>query len=155
MNPLHILFLLFLAVPLLEIYLLIKVGSIIGALPTVLLVVFTAVLGVFLLRLQGFATLNRVRVTLAQGGLPAMEMLEGAVLLVAGALLLTPGFFTDVVGFLCLVPAFRRALIKGLLSRALGFPGSQQGPYEGPGRHGSGHHHGPRTIEGEYRREDD
>lgn len=103
MNPFYILFLLFLGIPLLEIYLLIEVGAKIGALPTVFLVVFTAVLGVFLLRIQGFSTLTRLRGTLAQGGIPAVEMLEGAVLLVTGALLLTPGFFTDALGFLCLV----------------------------------------------------
>jgi len=95
MRPFQILFLLFLLIPLLEIYLLIKVGGIIGALPTVFIVVFTAVLGAWLLRIQGLSTLMRVRSTLAQGGIPAVEMLEGAVLLVAGALLLTPGFFTD------------------------------------------------------------
>jgi UPF0716 protein FxsA len=73
----RILLILFLIVPLLEIYLLIKVGSIIGAIPTVSLVVFTAVLGALLIRLQGFSILNRVRSTLAQGALPAIEMLEG------------------------------------------------------------------------------
>lgn len=145
MHPFHVLFLLFLLVPLLEIYLLIKVGGIIGALPTVFMVVFTAVLGALLLRVQGFATLARVRSTLEQGGIPAMEMMEGAVLLVAGALLLTPGFFTDAIGFLCLIPSLRRALIRRLLRNVVmtGFGGS------------SGPERGPRTIEGEFRREDD
>jgi len=111
----RILFLVFLVVPLVEIYLLIKVGGLIGALPTVFLVVFTAVLGAFLLRMQGLSTLARVQAALARGELPAMEILEGAVLLVAGALLLTPGFFTDTLGFLALVPNIRRAALRALL----------------------------------------
>lgn len=151
MNPFYILFLLFVGIPLLEIYLLIEVGSIIGALPTVFLVVFTAVLGVFLLRIQGFSTLTRLRGTLAQGGIPAIEMLEGAVLLVTGALLLTPGFFTDAMGFLCLIPAFRRSLVRWFLGRFL-MPMSGQG---GSGSRDSQPRQGPNTIEGEYRREDD
>ncbi|VAW98057.1 hypothetical protein MNBD_GAMMA20-59 [hydrothermal vent metagenome] len=148
MRPFQILFLLFLLIPLLEIYLLIKVGGIIGALPTVFMVVFTAVLGAWLLRIQGLSTLMRVRSTLAKGGIPALEMLEGAVLLVAGALLLTPGFFTDAIGFACLVPGLRRALIRRLLRNvvATDFDGPQ-GPASRP--------HGPRTIDGEFRREDD
>jgi UPF0716 protein FxsA len=150
MNPFSILLILFLAIPLVEIYLLIKVGGIIGALPTVFMVVFTAVLGAWLLRLQGFATMTRVRQTMAQGGIPAMEMLEGAVLLVAGALLLTPGFFTDAIGFLCLIPSLRRAVIRWMMGRFMMPPGGF-GPGGGP-THGS---QGPRTIEGEYRREDD
>ena len=154
MNPFQILFLLFLLIPLLEIYLLIQVGSVIGALPTVFLVVFTAVLGALMLRVQGFSTLARLRTTMAQGGIPAVEMLEGAILLIAGALLLTPGFFTDTIGFLCLVPPFRRAVINWSLRRMFkpfDPAGRRQG---GQGPAGSSHHN-PRTIEGEYRREDD
>lgn len=155
MNPFSILLVLFLTIPLLEIYLLIKVGGIIGALPTVFMVVFTAVLGAWLLRIQGFATLARVRRTMAQGGIPAIEMLEGAVLLVSGALLLTPGFFTDAIGFLCLIPSLRRTMIRWLLGRFLtppgGFGGTGGSHREGP-LSGS---HRPNTIEGEYRREDD
>lgn len=150
MHPFHFLFLLFLIVPLVEIYLLIKVGGVIGALPTVFLVVFTAVLGAWLLRLQGFSTIRRVQSTMAQGGLPAMELMEGAVLLVSGALLLTPGFFTDTIGFLCLIPAFRRNLIRWALGRFLMPPGGFGTP---PGD--QSRHHGPTTLEGEFRREDD
>jgi UPF0716 protein FxsA len=154
MNPFSILLILFLAIPVLEIYLLIKVGAVIGAFPTIFMVVFTAVLGAWLLRIQGFATLNRVRQTMAQGGIPAIEMLEGAVLLVAGALLLTPGFFTDTIGFLCLVPSFRRVMIRWLLGRFLMPPGGSGGPGSGPNDSAPGGAHRPRTIEGEYRRED-
>lgn len=151
MHPFAILFGIFLLIPLIEIYLLIKVGSVIGALPTVALVVFTAVLGAFLLRIQGFSTLARVRETMARGGIPAVEMLEGAVLLLAGALLLTPGFFTDAIGFACLIPPLRRYIVLRFLQRLFQpvNPGSV-GPGAGPHRH-----HRPDVLEGEYRREDD
>ena len=138
------LFLIFLIVPLIEIYLLIKVGGVIGALPTVALVVLTAILGAGLLRWQGFATMQRVRQTLARGELPAIEMLEGVVLLCCGALLLTPGFFTDTIGFIGLVPAIRRWLILWLLGKGLII----RRPPDGPGDR-----HGHKTIEGEFWRE--
>lgn len=154
MSPFQILFLLFLTIPMLEIYLLIKVGGVIGAMPTVFMVVFTAVLGAWLLRIQGFSMLTRVRTTMAQGGIPAIEMLEGAVLLVSGALLLTPGFFTDAIGFLCLIPSLRRAVIRWALGRFLMPPGPRGGP-KGPGGSSSTTTHVRHTIEGEFRREDD
>lgn len=140
-----------LLLPLLEIYFLIRVGQVIGALPTIFLVVFTAVLGALLVRLQGFATLARLQRTLALGGMPAADLLEGAVVLLAGILFLIPGLLTDLVGFLCLIPALRQALIRGVLSRRLRPAGAQQ-PGHGPS--GSSRS-APRTLEGEYRREDD
>ncbi len=110
MPVFRILFILFLAVPLLEIYILVKVGSAIGALPTILLCIFTAALGAALLRLQGIQTLARVRMKLDQGEIPAVDMLGGLILLFSGLLLLTPGFFTDIIGFLCLIPRLREYL---------------------------------------------
>lgn len=171
MNPFSILLIIFLLVPIIEIYLLIEVGGVIGALPTVFLVVFTAVLGAWLLRIQGFSTLNRVRQTLAAGGIPAFEMLEGLILLVAGALLLTPGFFTDTIGFLCLMPAVRRLFLIWISSRFMAPGGSRgakfyyqvngqqtQSPHR-PGSHARDRKPGkekPHTvIEGEFRREED
>jgi len=145
---LRLLFILFLTVPLIELYLLIKVGGMIGALPTVALVVLTAILGAGLLRWQGFATMQRVRQTLARGELPAIEMLEGVVLLFCGALLLTPGFFTDTIGFIGLVPSVRRHLILWLLSRGLISRQVDTHPQEGPGGR-----HGHKTIEGQFWRE--
>jgi len=106
------LFILFLLIPLIEIYFLIQVGSVIGAGWTIFAVVATAVLGAWLLRMQGFSTLQRAQVSIAQGQIPAIAMLEGVALVISGALLLTPGFFTDSIGFLLLVPAIRQALIK-------------------------------------------
>ena len=144
MNPFTLLFLLFLIIPLVEIYFLIQVGSAIGALLTVFLVVFTAVLGALLLRYQGFVTLRNFQASMGRGKLPALEILEGMVLLVAGALLLTPGFFTDAIGFACLIAPLRRAVIQWFLS-------NNQRPGAPPPAAGNG----TQTIEGEYRREDD
>lgn len=113
----RILLLIFLIVPVVEIYLLIQVGGILGAWTTIFLVVFTAVLGAWLLRIQGFSTLQRVQNSLTRGEIPAIEMLGGVLLLLSGALLLTPGFFTDAIGFLLLLPAFRHGLVLWFLSR--------------------------------------
>ena len=93
MRMVQVIFLFFLIVPFVEIYLLLQLGGIVGILPTVLLVVFTAVLGAWLLRQQGFSTWQRLQTNLAQGKVPAYEMIEGPILLVGGALLLTPWFF--------------------------------------------------------------
>ncbi len=146
---------LFIVVPLVELYLIIKVGGIIGALWTVLLVVLTAVIGVTLLRVQGFSTLNRARLSMEQGTLPAMEMMEGMALAVGGALLITPGFITDTLGFLCLIPATRRAMIRYLLRHATMhtqdfYP--PRGPHHGHQDRDSTHK--GRTIEGEFHRDD-
>lgn len=109
----------FLIVPIIEIYLLIQVGGLIGALPTIGLVVLTAVLGAAMLRIQGFQTYLRFQRSLSKGRYPATEMLEGVALLVGGVLLLTPGFFTDAIGFVCLLPWTRRALVAWSVSRFL------------------------------------
>ena len=111
------LFAAFLAVPLIEIYLLLTVGSLIGVLPTIVLIVFTAVLGVTLIRIQGLITMARLQEKLQRHELPADELLAGAALLVAGALLLTPGFFTDTIGFLLLVPVIRRWIASQIATR--------------------------------------
>jgi len=108
---------LFLVVPIIEIYLLIQVGQVIGAGWTILLVVLTAVIGVWLLRMQGLATLTRAQQRLLENQLPAREILEGMALVVAGAFLLTPGFFTDAIGFLLLFPPTRMALVSLVASR--------------------------------------
>ena len=147
MNPFPILLLLFFTVPLIEIYVLIQVGGWIGAIPTISLVVFTAVLGALLLRHQGLITLQRFQLSLAQGQLPTMELMEGIVLIMAGALLLTPGFFTDLVGFLCLIPPLRRAVIKRIVARRLAVSETPMKERAPEGRHV--------TIEGEFRREDE
>ena len=100
MNPFSFFLLLLIVVPVVEIYFLIQVGGVIGAFSTIVLIVITAVLGAYLFRQQGLATFQRVQATIARGEIPALEMIEGLVLMVSGGLLLTPGFFTDIVGFI-------------------------------------------------------
>jgi UPF0716 protein FxsA len=147
---------LFIVVPLAELYLIIQVGSMIGALWTVLLVLLTAVIGVQLLRIQGFSTLNRARQNMEMGVMPAMEMMEGMVLAVGGALLITPGFITDTLGFLCLIPPTRRALIRYLMKHTAvqgrGYYSQTTTDYYHQHRDSHGHH--GRTIEGEFHRDD-
>jgi UPF0716 protein FxsA len=106
----------FLLVPIVEIFLLINVGGIIGAPWTILLVVLTAVIGVRLLKIQGMSTLKRAQNKMQTGQMPAQEMLEGMGLVVAGAFLLTPGFFTDAVGFLLLLPLTRAWLVGKIVT---------------------------------------
>ena len=111
------LFLIFVITPVLEMWLLITVGGQIGALPTIGLVLFTAFVGVNLLRVQGFDTLWRGQRKFAEGQLPAQEIAEGIILAVSGALLLTPGFVTDGFGFAGLIPMVRGAIARLVLSR--------------------------------------
>lgn len=112
------LLLLFLSVPLIELMLFLTIGDAIGIWPTVAIVILTAVLGAALTRAQGLRTLRRYQQALAEGRLPHAEVIDGLTILVAGALLLTPGFLTDTIGFLLLAPPFR-ALVRGRLVRSL------------------------------------
>ncbi len=153
MNPLALFLLLLIGIPLVEIYFLIQVGGLLGAIPTVFLVVFTAMLGILLIRFQGVTTLQRVQTTMQRGEVPAGPMLEGALLLVAGVLLLVPGFATDSFGFLLLIPPLRQALVAWYLRRLIVPPGGGgPGAGQGPGAHSRSE---PRTLEGEFHREDD
>ena len=143
MTSFQWLLVLFVSVPLLEIYVLMKLGDAFGAVPTIAFVVLTAMVGAKLVRAQGLVALARVRAALERDEVPAVPMLEGVFLLVAGALLLTPGFFTDAVGFMALVPKLRRRAIDWLLRRMI----------EGAGQSETDRR-GSRTIEGEFRRHD-
>jgi UPF0716 protein FxsA len=134
--------LLLVGIPLVELYFLIRVGSVIGVLPTLGISLVTAALGGYLVRRQGFGVLARVRRIKDQGEPPALAVLDGALLLVAGLFLLLPGFLTDILGFLLLIPVLRRHLIQRFIVIApLG-----QGPAGTAGTH---------IIEGDYRRESD
>lgn len=114
-----ILLFLFIAVPVIEIALFIQVGGVLGVWPTIALVLLTAIVGASLVRSQGLQTLLTVQQRLAQGQLPAQQILEGVMLAVAGVLLLTPGFFTDILGMLVLLPAPRAYFAKQLMSRVV------------------------------------
>ncbi|MGH7826180.1 MAG: FxsA family protein [Candidatus Binatia bacterium] len=110
------LFLLFLIVPVIELYVLIKIGGYIGAVNTVLLVIGTALLGVILTRLEGMRTLRQISQSLSQGIVPAEEMIDGLLIFAGGILLLTPGVITDVLALWLLIP-FTRTLFKRWLRR--------------------------------------
>ena len=111
----RVLFIVFIVVPLVEMLVLIEVGSKIGTLTTILLVILTATIGMGLLRQQGLSTLFRARSRWQHGELPGQEIIEGLLLAVGGALLITPGFITDAVGFFILIPYTRIWLIKKLM----------------------------------------
>lgn len=135
--------LLVIGLPLIEIYLMIEVGSEIGALATIGLTILTAVIGTWLVRLQGFGVLARVRELMRHDEVPALELLDGALLLVAGLFLLLPGFLTDAAGFLLLIPAVRRWLVRHYVRIV---PVHSIHPADGRRE--------PRVIEGRFRRED-
>lgn len=143
MSPFTLLFLALIVVPLVEIYLLISVGRVIGAGTTILVVIGTAILGALLLRWQGLNTFARFQQTIQQGQLPAQELLEGLILIVTGALLLTPGFFTDGIGFLMLLPPVRGWLARRMLAGGWQQVHVRRGPDDGTV-----------VIDGEYRRTD-
>lgn len=115
----RVMFALFVVLPILEMWLLIEVGSLVGSLPTIGMVVFTAVVGAALLKQQGIDTLTRAQQRLNSGQVPAKEILEGLLLAVGGALLLTPGFITDTLGFVCLIGPLRQWLVAQLLKRGV------------------------------------
>lgn len=110
-------FLALIAVPLIEIALFIQVGGLIGLVPTLLTVLVTAFVGTWLLRQQGGDALRRLQTILRSGGDPRGPLAHGALILVAGIVLLTPGFFTDAVGLALLIPFVRDAVIRELAKR--------------------------------------
>jgi UPF0716 protein FxsA len=110
MNPF---FIIFIGIPSLEIFLLIKVGGQIGALNTVTLILLTAIIGIYFAKLQGVQTLKSGMLNFYQNKLPIYEMMSGASIAIAALLLIVPGFFTDFFGFLLLIP-FTRKILLGL-----------------------------------------
>lgn len=123
----------FLGVPLLEIYVLVQVGQVIGAWWTILLLVLASVLGAALIRREGARAWRALTEALQTGRMPARELADGALILIGGTLMLTPGFVTDAVGVLVIVPVTRsiaRRLLTGVVSRRLLW----SGPATGPGR---------------------
>ncbi|CAB5503352.1 Cytoplasmic membrane protein FsxA [Bathymodiolus thermophilus thioautotrophic gill symbiont] len=111
------LFPIFVIATLIELYVLMTVGSSIGAGNTVLLVIITAFIGSYLLKQQGLSTLKKVQIAAAQGNNPSFEMLEGVVIMVSGILLLTPGFITDTIGLLGLAPWSRAFFLTHFLEK--------------------------------------
>ena len=114
-----VLFMIFIVVPIVEIALFIQAGQLIGLWPTIAITIGTAIAGSFLMRVQGFATLNRFSQAAQRGEVPITPVIDGIGIFAAGLLLLTPGLFTDAIGLLLFVPPFRRALTKWAFGRAL------------------------------------
>lgn len=143
----------FIAVPIVEIAVFIEIGGQLGVFNTIAMVVVTAILGTWLLRSQGLRTLHRAQDSLARNIFPVSEVFDGLCLLVAGALLLTPGFVTDALGFLLFVPPLRLLLRQGIwtwLSRS----GRTSAWVDGDGRFSGerprGRHDRSGTIEGKF-----
>ena len=115
MNPF---FILFIALPALEIFLFIKIGGQVGALNTVALIFLTAIIGVYFAKLQGIQTLKSGMVNLYQNKMPIYEIMSGASIAIAALLLIIPGFFTDLIGFFLLIPFTRRIIFSLILNKS-------------------------------------
>ncbi|KNH14877.1 exclusion suppressor FxsA [Vibrio lentus] len=163
-----ILLLLFIFVPIIEIGLFIQVGGFLGLWPTIALVLITAFVGASLVRSQGIQTLMSVQGRLQQGEMPAQQILEGVMLAVAGVLLLTPGFMTDALGMLVLLPAPRAMIAKKMMEKMVvtnmsgGFQAGGQGGFgQSPfgqdpfNRDPSDQSKDGNTFEGEFEKKDD
>lgn len=128
----RILFVLFIIIPIIEISVLMQVGTVLGVWPTIAIVIFTAWLGAKYVRQQGLSTLNSVQTKMAQGQMPSDEIVTGLMLLVAGVFLVTPGFVTDIFGLSLLIPAVRNAIVNGVKSNiTLNASTSQQFHFHG------------------------
>ena len=127
--PLLALLALFIVVPLAELYVILKVGDAIGALWTILLLAADSVLGSMLLRAQGRSVWRRFNETMAAGRVPHRELIDGVLVIFGGAFLITPGFLTDIVGLVLLIPP-TRAIIRRLVARRLGRRIVTRGPYD-------------------------
>lgn len=132
-----LLFVLFVVVPLVELYVLIQVGQLIGAWWTILLLVLDSILGTWLIRREGGRAWASLRSALSSGRMPARELADGALIVLGGALMLSPGFVTDVAGVLLILPVtrpvFRRVLTRVLAARMVVIPRNDTRPGPGPG----------------------
>lgn len=162
----YLLLLIFIVTPIVEMWLLITVGGVIGALPTIGLVLLTACIGLLLLRFQGREALNNARLKMQNNELPAREMADTLFFAIGGALLLTPGFITDAIGFACLTPGIRTIIIhfasKHLIQSAKvqssmfgsrHFSSSASSGPQGPSREAK--QEDSKVIEGEFERRKD
>ncbi len=109
------LLLLFIIVPVVELYVLIEIGRKIGTLPTVGIIILTGILGAYLVKSQGFLILRKIQNDLNEAILPGDSLIQGAIILAGGILLITPGFITDIIGFVFLIPVGREVVKKYLL----------------------------------------
>jgi len=147
----RLLVILFILVPIIEIAAFIKVGDILGLEMTLFIVIATAILGVNLLKQQGFKAWRDIQLSMAQGNLPAVEMAAAAQLLFAGGLLLTPGFVTDIIGFTLMIPQVRRSLATKMIAKGILAAKSAHTSYSSQSSSSSYNNSDQgRTIEGEF-----
>lgn len=144
------LFLAFVSVPLIEIALFIQIGGAIGLWPTLLIVVLTAMLGTFLVRNQGAMAMGKLQRSFSELNDPTEPLAHGAMILISGALLLTPGFFTDAVGFALLMPPVRVAVFNYLRKRVKVQSFSMGSTHHTSTRHQPGEHGPADIIDGEF-----
>ena len=144
MNPLLLVLLILIVIPLGELFVLIEVGQSIGALSTIALAIFTAVLGLYLLKQQGRDVASRINDALRHQVVPTVESMEALILLFCAILLITPGFITDIVGFLALIPVIRKAICACFLPIS-----------KNPTVRKSDTNENARTIEGRYTIDED
>jgi UPF0716 protein FxsA len=167
----RLLFVLFIIIPIIEISVLMQVGELLGMWPTIGIVILSAWVGAKYVRQQGIATLQLVQTKMAQGEMPSSEIVTGLMLLVAGVLLVTPGFVTDILGLSLLVPKFRE-VIAASVQKNIHINAHAAGNQAGSGFHTGNtyenegfsettspenkaiHHHQSETIEGEYTRKE-
>ncbi|MDT4866000.1 phage T7 F exclusion suppressor FxsA [compost metagenome] len=140
--------------PLVELAVLIKVGSVIGVGWTLFLIIASAFVGAALLRVAGLATALRARERLARGELPEQEMLEGLLIAIGGGLLMLPGFISDILGLFCLIPFTRRLLLKRVRQRMQEQALRQRAFADDPQARDAAGPQRPNVIEGEYQRRD-
>lgn len=138
MSIFRLFFIAIVVISFVELYVLIAVGSVLGALPTIFLIILSAALGSFLLKQQGLATWQRFQATMARNEVPAHELMEGFLILLGGALLLTPGFLTDAAGVVCLLPSLRQKMITYVMQHFFKSSPSTQNAH---------------VLEGEFRKE--
>ncbi len=151
MSPVLLLFLLFILVPLAEVGVFIEVGGLLGVWPTLALCLLTAAIGTLCIRWQGFNLIDRAKRQLEAGEAPVFEVVSGVCLVVAGVLLLVPGFVTDAVGFLLLLPPFRRFLFAKVIEPRLTTIAEARAAGAGPaGRPGRKPPPRPTVIEGDF-----
>jgi len=148
------LFLIFTGVSLLEIFVLVKVGGFLGAWPTILLVIITALIGSALVRSQGLQLVQKLQQRMASGEMPGQQLIEGMMLIITGILLVTPGFVTDLCGLLLLQPTIRAGIAKLLLANVKFAPQGSMGGFSSQG-FGQTSRNDDSVIEGEFEHKED
>ena len=124
-------FILIFFMPFLEIFLIIEIGQHFGAASTIVMIFATAIIGAVLVRIEGLSTLTRIKTSIQKGELPAIELISGGILILSAVVLLTPGFITDFLGLVLMVPSIRRGVASIIISKAIIRHGKHSGTNRG------------------------